>query len=1575
MTEEMGVHNFVVNGRIGEDCGIGAVTIKELKGLPDCGCGDCNGIVGLGSGDGGVPVVRPVENGESGEKDGVCSVVVKERGDDGFHVESKEAFDNGGEEGDDQIEPVVEKRENRVLENGDCGINGHVTEVDLAGGKPGDEGVERIPGEVVETDHCVDENRENGAVENGGYRADGLVEVNNIKVVGDTIWNVNGKIGEDCAMGGAVTMKELKGLPDCGCGECSGIVGFSGKGSIGVARDVNQSKQNVACIVAEKESGNDGFGADQKGVFENRRVEVDDRTGNCAAEDEVNARENGVLQNGYCDTNGHVNEINVDLAEGKHRDEAVERISEEVETDHVVDKNRDNGVMEDVDYKAGELAEKEKVKVIEEGIWYVNGKIGVDCAIGAVTMKELKGLPDCGCGNCSVIVGFGCKGSDAFVQDVKKNKKDMIRGVPVTESGDNTFGADQKDAFGNGKAEGNDRIGNCAAKEDEVNERENGVMQNGDCDTNGHVNEINVDLAKRKHRDEAVERTSEKVETDHVVDKNRDNGVMEDMAYKADGLVEENKVKVVEKGIWYVNGRIGEDCAIGAVTMKELKDLPDCGCGCCGGIVGFSTKGSDTVVRDAKKNKKDMIRGVPVMESGDSAFGADRKDAFENGKAEGDDRIGNCAAKEDEVNARETGALQNGDSDTNGHINVINVDLAEGKHSDEGVERISEEVQTDCVADKNRDNGVMDDMAYKADGLVEENKVKVIEEGIWYGNGRIREDCAIGAVTMKELKGLPDCGCGDCCGIVGFSSNRSAAVVRDAKNGNSGRKESVKDVVCSVSVKESANNRFTANQKVFENGKVEVIEDSIHDVNTVKNVVESDIADHNEPSNCNGYEDCTLSNSVAIEESLSGFLDAKLEDALVEDQNRKADNVQQDLVNASSVAAKEELLHVEVEKEYFVKGEVTDSDPVKTETRQEKDSASVDTADAEAVICFGSLGQREFSNLSCEDVTEKEEVQNTVPEPEAEVVEATSQSDVVVAEARPAASPKGQDQASEVYKKFFNYMIKIPRFEDDRLKSKINYAQLQVDEKTKRRDSVKAEMQGKREIHRESNEKFGAAVTEEKSARELLKSKRQDIDSVQSEINKVKNAMSVSEIDTEISGMEHRIQHETLPLKEERELINKIRKLKQLRGQMPSSIGGQDELTEALNNREQTEERLKNLRKDADTLRENCLKAEAVTRATKKIYQDDSEKLHELQARFKEANRTRQEAYVQLQSLKKELYEKSKPFWKYRDDAKMAADLALKDRDSLSQFCIEQVENFMEEWNKSDEFREEYLKSNARRTLRRLGTADGRSLGPNEEPPSLPPVVNERSAPEKSFPSLPSPKQENVARDVRVGSAADNVLKKDSDTEKQKPKARNAIKAPTQLEMLMAITERDKIVEEKEPELTEEEQELASKAEELRKKEEAEKLLEQRRLEEKAKAKEALERKKRNAERAEARAAQKAQKEAELKEKEREKRAKKKEKKKSVSNMASDDIPEVESHTPSETIVEATPVEPEMKPKPAPMRRPSKPSHFAKQTKIAPIPAPLRNRGKRKMQPWMWAVLVAVLVFVLLLMGNVWNLF
>lgn len=52
-------------------------------------------------------------------------------------------------------------------------------------------------------------------------------------------------------------------------------------------------------------------------------------------------------------------------------------------------------------------------------------------------------------------------------------------------------------------------------------------------------------------------------------------------------------------------------------------------------------------------------------------------------------------------------------------------------------------------------------------------------------------------------------------------------------------------------------------------------------------------------------------------------------------------------------------------------------------------------------------------------------------------------------------------------------------------------------------------------------------------------------------------------------------------------------------------------------------------------------------------------------------------------------------------------------------------------------------------------------------------------------------------------------------------------------------------------------------------------------------------------------------------------------------------------------------------------KRPQKPSLFIKQSKTKSIPPPLRNRGKRKMQQWMWVIFTCVVVIILFLLGNI----
>ncbi|KAH7846259.1 hypothetical protein Vadar_011826 [Vaccinium darrowii] len=565
----------------------------------------------------------------------------------------------------------------------------------------------------------------------------------------------------------------------------------------------------------------------------------------------------------------------------------------------------------------------------------------------------------------------------------------------------------------------------------------------------------------------------------------------------------------------------------------------------------------------------------------------------------------------------------------------------------------------------------------------------------------------------------------------------------------------------------------------------------------------------------------------------------------------------------------------------------------------------------------------------------------------------------------------------EVVKRPFNFLIKVPRFDDEKLREQIRHAQLQVYEKTRLRDAIRDDIQmtsGRSQQLRDSHE---AAKSEARGARELLNLKRQEIDSVQCVINRGKNAISVEDMNVRINNMEHMIQHETLPLKEEKHLIRQINQLKHLRDQLSSNMGSHDEVQQALDQRDQNEEKLKILKKELDCLKDKVSKTQGIAVAAEKKSKDESKKLKELHAQFRAADNVRQNAYAHLQNLKSLLYEKNAGFRMYKDDTTAAYEYASnRDKEGLHRLCVNQVETIMDLWNKDDEFRNEYLRCNTRSTLRRFRTSDGRALGPDEEPTALPNFVDDRSLPtpcnetsELPISTLEQEKQGSTMADKGTDSKSTvKVVEQTDHTANTKIPGKPALRAGVEI-----VSGRDKVEEmsEVEPKKTKEEQELARKEEELRKQEAAAKLKEQQRQEEKAKAKEALERKRRNAEKAQIKAELRAQKEAEQKEKEREKKAKKKERKKAAASEGPDGNNEGETVPTSESrLITAKEAETEESPVTS-TKRPQKASQFTKPSKSKSIPPPLRNRGKRRMQQWIWIIFTAVVVLALFLLGNI----
>ncbi|KAJ6833087.1 trichohyalin [Iris pallida] len=585
---------------------------------------------------------------------------------------------------------------------------------------------------------------------------------------------------------------------------------------------------------------------------------------------------------------------------------------------------------------------------------------------------------------------------------------------------------------------------------------------------------------------------------------------------------------------------------------------------------------------------------------------------------------------------------------------------------------------------------------------------------------------------------------------------------------------------------------------------------------------------------------------------------------------------------------------------------------------------------------------------------------------------------------------------AHVVKRHPVYLIKVGRFIDDELEKKIQQAVLELNEKTRIRDSVQEEIRKKLVTLRQYDQELEDASAKENAQRAIFNEKHEELDGVQVLVNRINNATSIADIDEKIQTMVHRQQHETIDLKQEKYYIREINQLKRLREQLSLKKAPQEEIDKALAQRAEVYTRLEKLKKELKPLRDVLKSATNSNYELRKRNLAEREIVKRLREQYFVANRIRQEAYMQLQELRKQSAEKFKHFSMYKADQNIAANFRFSgDNEGLRTHCSRQVERIMELWNNNDDFRKDYIKSNVNSTLRRLGTLDGRSLGPGEEAPIVSPYMDRKP---KSL-SLPSSNAETSAPLVASGGKQEaSALLVPSEGKQEKTEAlatkqvtrtnhlvKSTVKAKSITNEVVPTTsispepqkdEKETKLEElakKEEELQRKEEksrkEMAAKEEEMRKEKAAAEMKEKLILEQKIKAKEAEERKRRKDEKARAKADYRSQKEAELKEK---KRARKEMKRAYGTEAGNGDVDgQTTPVTDTASSDTSVPQEAETRVASTSKRRSSRPAAAVKQfDRVQPLPFPLRNRGKRKMTTWMWVILTALFVLLLFFAGN-----
>ncbi|XP_051124931.1 proton pump-interactor 1-like [Andrographis paniculata] len=473
------------------------------------------------------------------------------------------------------------------------------------------------------------------------------------------------------------------------------------------------------------------------------------------------------------------------------------------------------------------------------------------------------------------------------------------------------------------------------------------------------------------------------------------------------------------------------------------------------------------------------------------------------------------------------------------------------------------------------------------------------------------------------------------------------------------------------------------------------------------------------------------------------------------------------------------------------------------------------------------------------------------------------QSDKVAESNLPTDVADEWPEPSQIYSFYF---VRYRAFEDPNLKAKLDLADKELQKKNQLRSQIIDKLRAKRADRSELLAQIRALSAENKQFKSIMDEKRKEIEPLTKALGKLRGSggrdrgavicSSEEELNEVIRSLHYRIQHESIPLSEEKQILREIKQLEGTREKVIANATERAQIQDTMGEKDAIRDQVKLIGVDLDGAKKekqaNNVKLKQLDEAKLAIEKEISALETELTA----VSQKRDTVFETIKDLRKLREEGNAPFYQNRTLLTKAKSLAAnKDLDALTELSTTEVEKFMPLWNTNKDFRDDY----ERRILPSLDTRqmskDGRMRNPGEKPLVLP--------------EAPAPETRVVEKSVKQTVQEDAVPLAQIDTSEQK--VQKAKGAKNQKEG----SKKETNVEETEPA---DQEYYSSNKSQMEKKDEVDeqKLKEMKRQEEIAKRKQAEERKKKLAEKAAAKAAIKAQKEAEKKLKEREKRAKKK---------------------------------------------------------------------------------------------------
>ncbi|KAL9236423.1 hypothetical protein vseg_011097 [Gypsophila vaccaria] len=445
------------------------------------------------------------------------------------------------------------------------------------------------------------------------------------------------------------------------------------------------------------------------------------------------------------------------------------------------------------------------------------------------------------------------------------------------------------------------------------------------------------------------------------------------------------------------------------------------------------------------------------------------------------------------------------------------------------------------------------------------------------------------------------------------------------------------------------------------------------------------------------------------------------------------------------------------------------------------------------------------------------------------------------------------------------WIVKYRPYEDPKLKLEMEQLDKDIQKKSAQISQLYDEINPKRAEKEELHAILSSLGEEKSQYQEFIDQKRKEMKPLQDALGDLRGpgrekGVVICSTEEELNGiirsLEYHIQHESVSLKEEKQILREIKELEATRPKVVANAAVRAKVQESLGQKEAIQDQVKLLGTDLDGVRKQKAAVQArrdQLHAQVNVLKDQISKLYTDVKLLKEK---RQAAIEAMQELRKKREAGNIDYYQNRTILSNVKDLAAKkDVKALEELVNMEVEKFMSQWNHNKAFRNNYEKSILLSLDMRQLSRDGRMRNFDEKP--LVQAESRMTSDTVVAPNALSKASKEVSKSTQK---TEKLLVEKAQTETRKGDKESK-----------AVLERS-MEEDEEVFVVEKPKKSTSNGNET----DTEKMMEKKKEEEKEKQRHAVERKKKLQEKAAAKAALRAQKEAEKKQKDREKKLKKK---------------------------------------------------------------------------------------------------